>query len=190
MRIKRIGAMVVWCGFLGGLAAVGTYLAFDLTPFGGDIIDLHSGSLRPAPEIGRPLLPFVGPRLALVPDVVVGFLITRLPGLMAQALIVVACVARRRRNLAMALSIGVLLLYELALACTSFEASWLGMLWALAINWPALPEYIVPFGLAARVTAAYLVPVLASGLGGWLLVLRFTRGATPSGLSALEPGTS
>lgn len=179
MQIKRMGVAVAWCGLLGGLAAMGTYLIFDFTPFGGDIIDLHSRNLRPVPEIGGLLVPFVGPRLALLPDILAGFLLTRLPGFLAQAAVVVLCVARRRRRLAMALSIGMPLLYELVLACSSFDASWLGMLWALAINWPTRPEYIVPLGFAARVTAAYLLPALASGLGGWLLILRFAGTGPP-----------
>jgi hypothetical protein len=177
VRIKRIGAVVAWCGLLGGLAAMGTYLAIDFTPFGGDIIDLHSRNLRPVAEIAGLLVPFVGRRLALLPDILAGFLLTRLPGLLVQAAVVVHClVARQRQRLALALSIGVPLLYEVALACISFDASWLGMLWALAINWPARPEYVVPLDFAACVAAAYLLPALASGLGGWL-ALRFMRAA-------------
>jgi len=186
--MKRMSAVVGWCGLLGGLAAIGTYLVSDFTPFGGDIIDIHSRAFRPVPEIGGLLVPFVGSRLALVPDILAGFLLTRLPGLLAQAAVVVLCAARQRRRLAIALSLGVPLLYELVLACSSFEASWLGMLWALAINWSTRPEYIVPLSFATAVTAAYLAPALASGLGGWLLVLRFTRGETPRGSSAFKPG--
>ncbi len=174
-----MSAVVTWCGLLGGLAAIGTYLAFDFTPFGGDILDLDSRSLRPVPVVGALLVPLVGPRLALVPDILAGFLLIRLPGLLAQAAIVVLCVARRRRRRAVALSFGVPLLYELVLACSRFDGSWLGMLWALAINWPTRPEYIVPLGFTARVTVAYLAPVLASGVGGWLLVGRFSSTEAP-----------
>lgn len=190
MRMKRVGAVVIWCGLFGGLAAMATYLALDFTPFGGDIIDLQSKNVRPVPEIGDPLVPLVGARLALLPDILAGFLLTRLPGLVAQATIVVLCVAKRRRRLALALSFGLPLLYEIALAWSSFDASWLGMLWALAINWPTRPEYVMPLGFAVRITAAYLVPVLATGLGAWLLALCFMRGDALYGSSPLKPGTA
>lgn len=190
MRLKGIGVLVIVSGMLGGIAAIAAYLAVDFTPFGGDIIDPRSTRLRPVPEFGARLVPLVGQRLALLPDILVGFFLTRLPCLLAQAVILLACVARRRQGIVFPLSFGVPLFYEIALAFNGFDGSWLGMLWALAINWPTQPEYIVPFHFAIRVASAYLLPVLASGLGGWLLAKSFMRGQrTPSGSSA-TPGAA
>jgi hypothetical protein len=191
MRLKRVGVLVVSCGMLGGLAAIATYLTFDFTPFGGDVIDPGSTHFRPTPEFGARLVPLFGQRLALMPDVLVGFLLTRLPCLLAQAVLLLLCVARRQRSMILPLSFGVPLFYEVVLAFSRFDGSWLGMLWALAINWRTPPEYVVPFHLAIRVAGAYLLPVLATGLGGWLLASSYLRGQrTPSSSSRLTPGAA
>jgi hypothetical protein len=175
VHLKRFAVLIAWSGLGGSLAAIGSYLLLNFTPFGPDVIE-SSRNLRPVPQIGQSLVPLIGSRLALLPDILAGFLLTRLPALLLEGAAVVVCVAWSRRRLALVLSVSVPFLWELLLAAKSFDSSWLGMLWALLVHWPSQPEYIVPFGRAVRVTTTYVVPALFCGLAGWLCAGRFTRG--------------
>ena len=147
---------------VGSFTTSAAYLATGVAQFGVDVFDEED--LTGVPQLGSTLENLIGRKLALVPDIAVGFVFSRFLIGLLEAVALTWCKKRAYPDyLLLVVGTAVPALSEV-LGAYPFAHNWVGMSLAVIVTWPNVPEYIMPAGLVFRTAAAYLAPPLLTGL--------------------------
>lgn len=144
-----MGPIALAYGVVGAVATTLFYFLTGIPQFGVDVME--PGDVFPRPG------------WAYIVDLVVGFFFSRAALAILEAIALAWCLERSVRiPVVFLVGVAVPVLFEV-LAARPYAHSWVGMLWAVANTWPAIPEHIMPAPLVFRTAVAYLAPAALTG---------------------------